>query len=713
MKKQIWSGKSNAAKGCRAAVMLFLLYFIAAWAVLADEVLVKIHLNDGDELSELALEGFTIRFRGESFLLAQGDEEQFVHVSLPYMVLDRLQPGAAYYLTPAGQKLEDHLPQLEELGVKLFRCGDSVLLRAHQQDQYKLIGLDLPLAVLPENIKLYWQKNGGMAPGLKPQAEMAADAEVIGKIIRAVSADVMQDTVYELQENRDLNPPHTPYRSRYCLRVEETDDPSDDACDNAAEYIFNKFENYGLDVEYDLFAHEVISQGSYQMRNVVATLPGKGLNSDRVFIICGHYDSIALRSTNWNLNWKTMEAPGANDNSSGIAAVLEMARILSQYDFDYTIKFIAFSGEELFMQGSIHYARIAAEREESITGVLNLDMIAYDPDSPDIDVVANEASEWLIEAMLSTQREYNIDSLQVNKIINSEMIYSDHSSFWKYGWSSISAMENSDLESSEFYPFWHTTEDTIDKLNFDMVHKTVQISIGTLATLADPMGGVLHPDLAVTNESISLIPKKPTHGQSTHITADVRNVGEANAEGVQISIWVEEPFMEGQRLIAGKMVDVTVGGSVQISADLDLREWGNYRVLVKVNSDYQVFETNGSNNTAEKNIRVGSTSLEPGKLALYPNPLWTDAESEVNIVYTLSKDASTRLDIYSSSGKLVYRMDFPNGERGGRFGASNDVKWDGTNLFGEKVSSGVYFCYIIASDEYDTVSMSEKLVIIR
>ncbi len=97
----------------------------------------------------------------------------------------------------------------------------------------------------------------------------------------------------------------------------------------------------------------------------------------------------------------------------------------------------------------------------------------------------------------------------------------------------------------------------------------------------------------------------------------------------------------------------------------------------------------------------------------YPNPMWADSGSAVNIVYTLSKDASTRLDIYSSSGKLVYRMDFPNGERGGRFGASNDVKWDGTNLFGEKVSSGVYFCYIIASDEYDTVSMSEKLVIIR
>ena len=713
MKKQIWSGKSNAAKGCRTAAILFLLCFMTAWAVPADEILVKIHLDDGDDLWELAQEKFTPRFRGKSFLLAQGDEDQFVDVSLPYMVLDRPQPGAVYYLTPAGQKLEDHLPQLKELDVKLFSCGDSVLLRIHQQDEHGLIGLGLPLAVLPESIKLYPQKSEGMAPRLKPQAEMAADAEVIGNIISAVSADALRDTIYELQENRDLDAPYTPYRSRYCLRVKETDDPSDDACDNAAELIFKKFESYGLDVQYDPFPHEVLSQGHYQMRNVVATLPGKGINSDRVFIICAHYDSIARNSTNWELNWKTMTAPGADDNGSGTAGVLEAARILSKYDFDCTIKFIAFSGEELYLHGSIHYANEAAGRNENILGVLNLDMIAYDPDMLDVDIVTNEASEWLAEALLSTQKEYNIGPLLLNKLVKPEMVYSDHSPFWNHGWNSILAIDNSDFDSPEFYPFMHTTEDTIDKLDFDMVSRMVQIVVGTLATLADPVGGVLYPDLAVTAGDMSLSPENPDYGQSVQIAANIRNMGEVDAEDVLIEIWTEEPFIKGQRLIAKKVADVQVDGSVQISASLDLEEWGNYRVLVKVNSGYQVFETNGSNNIAEKNIRVGSTSLEPGKFALYPNPLRAGAESEVNIVYTLSKDASTRLDIYSISGELVYRMDFASGEQGGRFGSNNDIKWDGTNLFGEEVSGGIYFCYIVASDEYDTVSMSKKLVIIR
>ena len=91
----------------------------------ATEVLVKIDLDDADRLSELAAEDFTVRFRGKSFLLAQGDEDHFARVSLPYLVLDRIRPDVLYYLTRDGRRMEDHLSQLEELGSILFRSGDS------------------------------------------------------------------------------------------------------------------------------------------------------------------------------------------------------------------------------------------------------------------------------------------------------------------------------------------------------------------------------------------------------------------------------------------------------------------------------------------------------------------------------------------------------------------------------------------------------------
>jgi hypothetical protein len=494
--------------------VLSVLCFLLAWNASAADVLVKIHLGDLGKLPGQVAGNYTVRFRGKSFLLVQGGEEQFTRVPFSYTVLDRIKPDAIYYLVRIG-RMRNNLPQLEGLGDILLRFGDSALLRIEPPDEPRLISLGLSLVPLPESVRMLDIQESSiqhpasgiqyMAPRLKSQveraagsfAEAAADAAIIGDIVSAVSADELQETIYELQENRDLDPPHTAYRSRYSLRVKQTDDPSDDACDNAAEYIFSKFESYGLDVEYDLFSHEVLTQGRYQMRNVVATLPGKGINSQRVFVICAHYDSVASKSTNWLLNWKTMPAPGADDNASGTAAVLEAARILSEYDFDSTIRFITFSGEELGLHGSKHYTELAAERGESISGVLNFDTIAYDPDAPDIDIVTNAASEWIAEAILSVQRTYGIGPLLLNKIVDPEMVYSDHAPFWHNGYNAILGIDNSDFDSPEFYPFMHTAEDTIDKLDVEMASKVVQIAVGTLASLSDPLDGASHPDLAV------------------------------------------------------------------------------------------------------------------------------------------------------------------------------------------------------------------------
>jgi hypothetical protein len=332
---------------------------------------------------------------------------------------------------------------------------------------------------------------------LESQDEVAAEYATIANIVNDVSPDDIEENIYELQENMDLDPPYTPYRSRYCLRVKETDDLSDDACDNAAEYIFSKFEEYGLGAEYDLFSHSIPGQGHYQMRNVMATLPGKGMDNQKIFVICGHYDSINdsidpedAVSTNTLLNWKTVPAPGAIDNASGVAAVLEAARILSRYDFNSAIKFITFSGEELGMLGSMHYAKMAAERGEQITGVLNLDAIGYNPDVPAIDIYTNLGSEWLAEVLLSVQGRYNIGPLILSKVVKPDMVYSDHAPFWQNGYSAIFCTSGSG-------PFKHTAEDTIDKLSIGLVTTTAQAAIATLASLANPLSAVTDPSTTV------------------------------------------------------------------------------------------------------------------------------------------------------------------------------------------------------------------------
>ena len=695
-------------KKCEFIFSLCLLCFLVIWTASADEVLVKVSLDDIRE--PLEVESYNVRFQGRSFLLVQGDEDGLAEPFPSCVVLDRISPDALYYLVRVGLTSE-YILKLEGLGDVILRFGDSALLRIDPSAEPLLIALGLPLAPLPESIKLYPQRGFWMAPELKSKAEAAADAEIIAEVVNSVSTDELRETIYELQENRDLDPPYMAYRSRFCLRVKNTDDPSDDACDNAAEYIYDKFRSYGLDVEYDPFPHEVLTQGNYEMRNVVATLPGKGIDTRRTYVISSHYDSIASKSTNWLIDWKTMPAPGADDNASGTAAVLEAARVLSQYDFEYAIKFITFSGEELGLHGSKHYTKLAAENGEDIAGVLNFDMIAYDPDQPDIDVISNAASEWIADHMISIQRKHNIGPLTLNKIINPEMVYSDHGPFWHNGWNAILGIDNSDFDSPEFYPFVHTTEDTVDKLDFGMSSRMVQVAVGTLASLADPVGGMPHPDLAVVEDDILLSPANPGRGQPVQMIAHIHNLGKADAMQARAQVWVVEQVSSTPRLVAEETFDVQAGASAQISASLSFSEWGDYEVLIKANPGYEIFETNGQNNVAGKTISIGSDSLAMGKLMLYPNPMHSD---KIKISYTLSKDASSRMEIYDSLGILVYKKSFFSGEPGGKFGANNDLEWEGVNLSGERVSAGIYFCYVIATDENGvTKNVSRKFLVIK
>ena len=102
-------------------------------------------------------------------------------------------------------------------------------------------------------------------------------------------------------------------------------------------------------------------------RNVLATKTGTKY-PNRQYIICAHYDDMPSGAL----------APGADDNGSGTCAVLEAARLLAPFSFDYTIIFVAFDEEEQGLIGSHAYADTAYNKGDSILGVFNYDMIAWD-----------------------------------------------------------------------------------------------------------------------------------------------------------------------------------------------------------------------------------------------------------------------------------------------------------------------------------------------
>jgi hypothetical protein len=161
----------------------------------------------------------------------------------------------------------------------------------------------------------------------------------------------------------------------------------------ARRWIFEQFQSYSPRLQVSFDSYTVKKQKrvfrDVEVVNVIAVLPGT-LNKERQFIVSGHYDSLNLvrkpRSTDPAAAADPPEideeksaaapfAPGVTDDASGTAAVMELARVMSQFEFEKTIVFIAFAGEEEGLLGSTLYAAKARGENRIIDAVLNNDII--------------------------------------------------------------------------------------------------------------------------------------------------------------------------------------------------------------------------------------------------------------------------------------------------------------------------------------------------
>jgi hypothetical protein len=147
----------------------------------------------------------------------------------------------------------------------------------------------------------------------------------------------------------------------------------------ARRWLQSEFERYAedsggrLQVTTDEFTQPAGERNPQpvQVVNVVATLPGEQAESrDRIYVVSGHYDSRVSDVMN-----ATADAPGANDDASGVAAVLEMARVMSKQKWDATLVFMAVAGEEQGLFGSTHWAKMAKEKNWNVAGMITNDII--------------------------------------------------------------------------------------------------------------------------------------------------------------------------------------------------------------------------------------------------------------------------------------------------------------------------------------------------
>jgi peptidase M28-like protein len=140
--------------------------------------------------------------------------------------------------------------------------------------------------------------------------------------------------------------------------------------------------------------------------NVVARLKGTDTNDDRIFIISGHLDN--MRS---NVMDRTGDAPGANDDGSGTAAVMECARVMSNYSFPATIIFVAVSGEEQGLLGSTFMAEKGKKENWNIEAVLNNDIMGSN-NSSETNIIDNTRIRVFSEGLPAFELEKNASNIR-------------------------------------------------------------------------------------------------------------------------------------------------------------------------------------------------------------------------------------------------------------------------------------------------------------
>ena len=202
-------------------------------------------------------------------------------------------------------------------------------------------------------------------------------------------------------------------------------------------------------------------------KNVIATLPGTDATSRSLHIVGAHYDSVAERPD---------LAPGAMDDASGIAVVLEMARILSQYQFRHTIIFACWNGEECGLNGSREFVQQLIKDGRSVALYLNHDSIAFDPQARLIlDVIANPPAGAAKKLLIENNQRYKLGFTLVE---NLHACNGDHTPFQQAGFPAINTHQE------DHGAHYHTANDTTELVSFPYAAKVGQLGLSIIATLA-------------------------------------------------------------------------------------------------------------------------------------------------------------------------------------------------------------------------------------
>lgn len=273
----------------------------------------------------------------------------------------------------------------------------------------------------------------------------------------------------------------------------------------SADWIHEKFSSLSTKLKVFFDTYELPPQRRINrdvtMRNVIAVLPGRlSGDQERIFLVNAHYDSYARKiGDQFPKDSNDNPATGVNDDSSGVAALIEMARTFSRFEFDATIYFAAFAGEEVGLVGSTLMAARLKEEGKPIAGVITLDMIGNIEsgngfiDNKRMRVFSAGPADSLSRQLARYAKkigEKYFPSAEIDCIFRADRFGrgGDHTPFVLEGWPGIRMME-----ANENYSRQHTTNDTLENMDLDYCTRNIRIVASILASLvsAPPSPGII------------------------------------------------------------------------------------------------------------------------------------------------------------------------------------------------------------------------------
>ena len=427
--------------------------------------------------------------RGERYVIsaAPTTADRLTAAGVAFTLLDADTSGKVYYFVDASDPAAAGLAA--SFGRIIFEEAEELLVAVPADGEAAFV-TDLPA----HGVRVALVSSAALPPGAPfsppavPARAAAADPVIAG-LLAQVTESGLQSLIADLSGERPANVggSATILYSRYTFAG---------PIRSVEQYLYERYVELGLFPSYVPWTY-----GGYSGRNVIADMPGAA-HPERIWLVGGHFDSTS--------EVPYSAAPGADDNATGTAAALLIAAALRGQRFDDTIRFVHFSGEEQGMWGSKAYAQALSYAGVQVMGYLDLDMIGYDGNGDRIMEVhagTRANSTALASAFVAANATYS-QGLNIELKTDTANRFSDHSSFWDYGYAAFMAIENffDDAIARDRNPWYHTTSDRLAAVDLGYAVRTARTALAAAAELAGMATG------PTATPTVTLTPgATPTH----------------------------------------------------------------------------------------------------------------------------------------------------------------------------------------------------------